>query len=81
MGHQLVVHSRRVPSWIFSLFFGIDANFRMVRKKVSSEVADPSLSCGWAYFVEMTKYYEHLAQYGDQVVEVSSFTVLFISVC
>jgi hypothetical protein len=44
----------------------------MVRKKVSSEAADPSLSHGWAIFSEVTKYYAHLAKYGDQPEEVSN---------
>lgn len=52
--------------WLFALFLGIDANFRMVRKKVSSEAADPTLSKGWSYFCEMTDYREHVAKYGNQ---------------
>lgn len=43
----------------------------MVRKKVSSEGADPTLSPGWSYFVENTKYKEHLAQYKEQKETVS----------
>lgn len=57
--------------YLFALFLGNDANFRMVRKKVSSEEADPTLSAGWSYFCEMTKYREHLAKYGDQKEVVS----------
>lgn len=53
-------------SWLFAFFQGGDANFRMIRLKVSSEMADPTLSPGWSYFVETTKYNEHLAKYGDQ---------------
>lgn len=55
--------------WIFALFTSEDANFRMVRK-VSNEQVDPSLSRGWAYLCEITKYYEHLAKYGDQPAQV-----------
>jgi hypothetical protein len=58
---------------------GADANFRMVRKKVSSEEMDPSLSPGFSYFCEVTKYNEHLAT-GVEVEEVShnEVTILFI---
>jgi hypothetical protein len=33
----------------------------MVRKKVSSEENDPTLSPGWSYYCEVTKYMEYLA--------------------
>jgi hypothetical protein len=51
----------------------------MVRKKVSSEEMDPSLSPGFSYFCEVTKYNEHLAT-GVEVEEVShnEVTILFI---
>jgi hypothetical protein len=34
----------------------MDANFRLKRKAVSSDKADPGLNKGGAYFVEETKY-------------------------
>ena len=46
-------------------------NMRVVRKKVSSKDANPTFSPGWSYFVENTKYKEHLAQYKDQKETVS----------
>lgn len=64
--HTLLTSTDLRRSWLFALFQGGDANFRMICKKVSSEGADPTLSPGLSYFVEITKYYEHLAQYGDQ---------------
>jgi hypothetical protein len=51
--------------WLYSLFVGIDANFKLKRKKVSSEKADPSLNQGWSYFVEETTYKEFLAEHGN----------------
>ncbi len=42
--------------WLYSLFVGIDANFKLKRKKISSEKVDPSLSRGWSYFVDEAKY-------------------------
>lgn len=53
------------------MFLGNDANFRMVRKKVSSETADPTLSAGWSYFCEITKYHDIVAKAGEQKKEVS----------
>ena len=58
-------------SWLFRLFLGADANMRMVRKKVSNEDRDPTLSPGWSYFIETTKYKTHLANYQEQKETVS----------
>jgi hypothetical protein len=33
----------------------------MVRKKVSSEENDPTLSPGWSYYCEVRKYMDYLA--------------------
>lgn len=63
---QLTHHSLR---WLYRLILGIDANFRLKRKNVSSERRDPSLNNGCAYFVEETKYKEHLAKYSDLIVQ------------
>lgn len=62
--------------WIFELLLGADANMRMVRKKVSSEVADPTLSPGWSYFCEVSKYMGHLETYGDQKETVRQSTFI-----
>ena len=48
--------------WLYSLFVAIDANFRLKRKAVSSDVIDPGLSRGWAYFVEETAYKSYLSK-------------------
>jgi hypothetical protein len=52
--------------FLYALFVGIDANFRLKRKKVSTEERDPSLNEGWAFFVEEGPYKEHLAKHWDQ---------------
>ncbi|OJT08336.1 hypothetical protein TRAPUB_763 [Trametes pubescens] len=56
-------------SWLYRLFVGIDANFRLKRKKVSSDAMDPSLNKGCAYVVEETAYKAHLACFDSQLVE------------
>lgn len=52
-------------SWLYRLYVAIDANFRLKRKKVSSDAVDPSLNKGCAYVVEETAYKAHLAQFDD----------------
>ncbi|KAF8439266.1 hypothetical protein L210DRAFT_3646022 [Boletus edulis BED1] len=46
--------------WLHGLFVAIDANFRLKRKAVSGDAADPGLSRGWAYFVEEKPYKDYL---------------------
>jgi hypothetical protein len=53
------------------LFLAIDANFRLMRKDVSSEAKDPGLVKGWGFFGEVTKYMTHLEKHWDQKQEVS----------
>ncbi|KAL0957687.1 hypothetical protein HGRIS_001468 [Hohenbuehelia grisea] len=48
-------------SWLYSLFVGIDGNFRLKRKLVSNEVNDPSLGDGWAYIVEEKAFKDHIS--------------------
>jgi hypothetical protein len=52
---------------LHALFLALDANFRLRRKNVSSNEADPGLSKGWAYNVEETKYKAHLELYKDEI--------------
>ena len=51
--------------WLYSLFVGLDANFKLKRKNVSSEKADPSLSHVWSYFVEEKNYKSFLSMHGS----------------
>jgi hypothetical protein len=62
-------------SWLYGLFLAIDANFRLKRKAVSNDSVDPSLSSGWAYFVDDEAYKGFLDSNSDNAQEV----VLFIS--
>ncbi|KAG2137460.1 hypothetical protein DEU56DRAFT_945875 [Suillus clintonianus] len=58
--------------WLYALFLAMDANFRLCRRNKSSEQADPSLSQGWAYFVEQSGFKDVLDAYASQVQEKSS---------
>ena len=54
---------------MYSLFLAIDANFRLKRRLVSSEAADPSFSDGWSYFVSESGYKAYLAEFSDLIVQ------------
>lgn len=58
-------------SWLYSLYVGIDANFRLTRKNVSSEERDPNLGDGWAFFVKNEPYQTHLKAHWAQPQPVS----------
>lgn len=64
--HEFMYTSHHgMASWIYRLFVGLDANFRLKRKKRSNEQADPGLNKGYAYFVEDTKYKDFLERFGE----------------
>ncbi|KAJ7741123.1 hypothetical protein B0H16DRAFT_1464665 [Mycena metata] len=46
--------------FLYTLFIALDACFRLKRRLVSSELRDPGLGTGWAYFVEQEPYRQHL---------------------
>ncbi|KAJ8581383.1 hypothetical protein M405DRAFT_854827 [Rhizopogon salebrosus TDB-379] len=58
--------------WLYSLFLAIDANFCLKRKVVSKDSVDPSLSRGWAYFVEDRAYKDFLYKNLDVAQEKST---------
>lgn len=53
--------------YLHALNIGLDANFRLKRKDVSSEAANPGLSHGWGYFVEDKEYKKHLKDHENDV--------------
>ncbi|KAG1834248.1 hypothetical protein EV424DRAFT_1468755 [Suillus variegatus] len=56
--------------WKYALFVAIDANFRLKRKAVSSDTADPSLNAGWAYFMQEHRYKSYIADRATEKQEV-----------
>ncbi|KAJ3530921.1 hypothetical protein NMY22_g8368 [Coprinellus aureogranulatus] len=48
---------------IHALNVGLDANYRLKRKDVSDDTADPGLSKGFAYFVDDEPFREYLAEH------------------
>ncbi|KAF8056174.1 hypothetical protein FPV67DRAFT_1432087 [Lyophyllum atratum] len=55
--------------FLYALFIGMDANFRLKRKVASSEERDPSLGGGWAFFVEEKAYKAYLGPRWNQKQE------------
>ncbi|KAF6751956.1 hypothetical protein DFP72DRAFT_1070661 [Ephemerocybe angulata] len=53
--------------YIHALNLALDACFRLKRKDVSSEKADPGLSDGYSYFVKNPKFVEFLETHKDEV--------------
>ncbi|RDX43071.1 hypothetical protein OH76DRAFT_1458528 [Lentinus brumalis] len=69
-GKNMPTDPVEAQSWLQRLCIAIDANFRLKRKKVSSDAVDPSLNKGTAYIVEEHAYKAHLMkhdtlQHGD----------------
>ncbi|KAJ6532331.1 hypothetical protein DFH09DRAFT_1408462 [Mycena vulgaris] len=58
--------------FLYALFLVLDANFRMRRKKVSSEEKDPSLGDGWSFYGKIAPYYSYLAKHWGQKQERST---------
>ncbi|KAJ7575331.1 hypothetical protein C8J56DRAFT_1007724 [Mycena floridula] len=52
--------------FIYTLFLAMDACFRLKRKIVSSDVKDPGLGTGFAYFVEDPVYQAYCKTLGEQ---------------
>ncbi|KAJ7699815.1 hypothetical protein B0H16DRAFT_1835822 [Mycena metata] len=46
--------------FLYFLFLALDACFRLKRRVISSELRDPGLGTGWAYFVEQEPYRQYL---------------------
>ncbi|KAG1888370.1 hypothetical protein F4604DRAFT_1916291 [Suillus subluteus] len=62
----------KAKRWLYAVFLAIDANFRLKRRNVSSDHADPSLSRGWSYFVEEKEYKAFLAEHLTETQEKST---------
>ncbi|KAJ3536762.1 hypothetical protein NM688_g6792 [Phlebia brevispora] len=68
-GFNLSENWRSEPAdrqYIYNMLIAIDVNFRLKRQAVSSNERDPALGSGWGYFVEDTRYREHVLKYANQ---------------
>ncbi|KAJ7028284.1 hypothetical protein C8F04DRAFT_1212234 [Mycena alexandri] len=64
--------------FLYLLFIALDACFRLKRRLVSSELRDPGLGTGWAYFVEQEPYRDWItsADAGKQMSTCSGLAAL-----
>ena len=53
--------------WLYRLFIGLDANFRLKRKKHLNERNDSGLNKGYAYIVEDARYKSFLQLYDKKI--------------
>lgn len=53
--------------WLYTLFLGIDANFRLKRLDVSTDIRDPGLNHGYAYVVEEKAFKSYLQEYDTKI--------------
>ncbi|KAG1845269.1 hypothetical protein C8R48DRAFT_750776 [Suillus tomentosus] len=58
--------------FLYALFLAIDANFRLARRNVSSDIVDPGLNHGYAFFVEEQAYKGFIGSHERVVQELSS---------
>ncbi|KAG2349429.1 hypothetical protein BDR05DRAFT_972471 [Suillus weaverae] len=59
--------------WLYGLFVAIDTNFWLKQKVISKDSVDPSLSCGWGYFVKEHVYKAFLDNKSNISQEVSFY--------
>ncbi|KAI6168037.1 hypothetical protein EDD17DRAFT_1773109 [Pisolithus thermaeus] len=55
--------------FLYSLFVALDTNFQLKQRAVSKDSNDPSLSEGWAYFMEESTYKSYLSHHVNDVQE------------
>ncbi|TFK61735.1 hypothetical protein BDN72DRAFT_777906, partial [Pluteus cervinus] len=58
--------------WLYALFLGNDANFRLKRLDVSKDEFDPSLNDGSAYVVKESDYKDFIACHGESIATQTS---------
>ncbi|KAG2031834.1 hypothetical protein BDR03DRAFT_936192 [Suillus americanus] len=58
--------------WLYAVFLAINTNFRLKRRNISSDHADPSLLRGWSYFVKEKEYKAFLAEHLTETQEKST---------
>lgn len=61
-----------IYSWLYTLFLGIDANFRLKRLDISNDAIDPGLNKGSGFFVEETEFKKFLQAFDKQPNDTST---------
>ncbi|KAF6763520.1 hypothetical protein DFP72DRAFT_986476 [Ephemerocybe angulata] len=60
---------RDKEAFLYWLFMALDANFRLKRKNVSSDVRDPGLIQGFCYILKDGPFREYLLKYAEKIVQ------------
>ncbi|KAJ7098218.1 hypothetical protein C8R43DRAFT_1092381 [Mycena crocata] len=65
----------------YAVHVGVDANFRLSERTVSSDARDPTLGQGLAYFVNRPPYMEHVKDFVSQedISTCSGFQAMFLA--
>ncbi|KAJ7807053.1 hypothetical protein B0H13DRAFT_2386681 [Mycena leptocephala] len=53
--------------YLYKLILAVDTNFKLKNRMRANERDDPSLGPGWGYFVEPTRYKDHLRKYVAEI--------------
>ncbi|KAK0505477.1 hypothetical protein EDD18DRAFT_1305540 [Armillaria luteobubalina] len=67
-----VINPNDPDAWLYTLYLGMDGNFRLKRFDVSSEDKDPGLGRGLAYCVDTTIFRRHLQDFDKRIIQPSS---------
>ncbi|KAK0466634.1 hypothetical protein IW261DRAFT_1553911 [Armillaria novae-zelandiae] len=67
-----IIDPKSPDAWVYTLYLGIDGNFRLERFDVSSEEKDPGLGKGLAYFVDPTVFRKHLQDFDKRIIQPAS---------
>ncbi|KAF9555177.1 hypothetical protein CPC08DRAFT_737454 [Agrocybe pediades] len=67
--------------FLYVEYSGLDANFHVKRRTISSEGKDPSLSNRWSYFVQETPFKQFLHQFGSLIVQEEGFAATGVGTC
>ncbi|KAK0481089.1 hypothetical protein EDD18DRAFT_1312229 [Armillaria luteobubalina] len=67
-----VINPNDPDAWLYTLYLGMDGNFRLERFDVSSEDKDPGLGGGLAYCVDTTIFRRHLQDFDKHIIQPSS---------
>ncbi|KIK32881.1 hypothetical protein CY34DRAFT_110813, partial [Suillus luteus UH-Slu-Lm8-n1] len=68
------------PRFLYALFLAIDTNFRLAHCNVSSDIIDPGLNRGYAFFVEEQAYKGFIGSH-ERVIQEYNFAILEVQEC
>ncbi|KAF6748329.1 hypothetical protein DFP72DRAFT_992237 [Ephemerocybe angulata] len=60
---------RQKELFLYWLFVALDANFRLKRKNVSSDLLDPGMIQGFCYILEDSPFREYLLKYTEKILQ------------